>query len=229
MYNQLYSWQQPGADPGFQVRGGTLKKIAPSGGRCEIFLGISCEKSQFYVKKSYLFQFRGGAHVGFTPPPPVDPPLATIQWNISVDIKINKLCKKGGGEWDKDSWYILVKRRNCLEEIERGKGVEIFVINQSYFYFSKTLVPQYYCTICKNIWNLNDYHKKALPVTHSWSRYYYSPLISDASTGKEILVSWKKAKKNALVDIVKLLLSRWKSYAKKKGDPHSLQQIPFLI
>ena len=25
----------PGADPGFQVRGGALKKIAPSGGRCE--------------------------------------------------------------------------------------------------------------------------------------------------------------------------------------------------
>ena len=34
-----------GADPGFQVRGGALKKIAPSGGRCEKFWGISCEKS----------------------------------------------------------------------------------------------------------------------------------------------------------------------------------------
>ena len=33
-----------GADPGFQVRGGDLK-IAPSGGRSEIFWGISCEKS----------------------------------------------------------------------------------------------------------------------------------------------------------------------------------------
>jgi hypothetical protein len=32
----------PGADPGFQVRGGALKKIAPSG---------------FYAKKSYFFQF----------------------------------------------------------------------------------------------------------------------------------------------------------------------------
>ena len=28
-----------GADPGFQVRGGALKKIAPSGGRRENFLG----------------------------------------------------------------------------------------------------------------------------------------------------------------------------------------------
>ena len=48
-----------GADPGFQVRGGsgTLKKIVPSGGRCEHFWGISCEKSRFYAKKSYFFQF----------------------------------------------------------------------------------------------------------------------------------------------------------------------------
>ena len=39
-----------GADPGFQVRGGALKKIVPSGGRSENVWGISCEKS-------YLFQF----------------------------------------------------------------------------------------------------------------------------------------------------------------------------
>jgi hypothetical protein len=45
-----------GADPGFQVRGGALKKIAPSGGRRENFWGISCEKSRFYAKKSYFFQ-----------------------------------------------------------------------------------------------------------------------------------------------------------------------------
>ena len=85
---------QPGADPGFQVRGGgALKKIAPSGGgkklrraeggaknfgvfrvkhydftpknhifsncggRRENCWGISCEKSRFYAKKSYFFQF----------------------------------------------------------------------------------------------------------------------------------------------------------------------------
>ena len=34
-----------GADPGFQVRGGTLKKIAPRGGRRENIWGISYEKS----------------------------------------------------------------------------------------------------------------------------------------------------------------------------------------
>ena len=41
-----------GANPGFQVRGGALKKIAPSRGRREHFRGISCEKSLFYAKKS---------------------------------------------------------------------------------------------------------------------------------------------------------------------------------
>ena len=73
-----------GADPGFQVRGGALKKFAPSrgrwenfwgfrvknhdftqknhifsncGGRPENFWGISCEKSRFYANKSYFFQF----------------------------------------------------------------------------------------------------------------------------------------------------------------------------
>jgi hypothetical protein len=41
-----------GADPGFQARWGALKKIAPSGGRRKNILGISCEKSRFYAKKS---------------------------------------------------------------------------------------------------------------------------------------------------------------------------------
>ena len=41
----------------FKLWGGALKKIAPSGGRRENFWGISCEKSRFYAKKSYFFQF----------------------------------------------------------------------------------------------------------------------------------------------------------------------------
>jgi hypothetical protein len=36
---------------------GALKKIGPSGGRREHFWGISYEKSRFYAKKSYFFQF----------------------------------------------------------------------------------------------------------------------------------------------------------------------------
>ena len=40
--------------------GGARKKIAPSEGRRENCWGISCEKSRFYAKKSYIFQFYGG-------------------------------------------------------------------------------------------------------------------------------------------------------------------------
>ena len=49
--------EQPQADPGFQVRGGALKKITPNGGRHEKCWGISSEKSRFYVKQSHFFQF----------------------------------------------------------------------------------------------------------------------------------------------------------------------------
>ena len=56
-----------GADPGFQVRGGALKTIAPSGGRREHFWGISCEKSRFYAKKSYFSPILGGARAGCAP------------------------------------------------------------------------------------------------------------------------------------------------------------------
>jgi hypothetical protein len=92
-----------GADPGFQVRGGAHRKIAPSWGRRENCWGISCEKSRFYAKKSYCFQLRreartflgyfvwkitilrqkiiffpilgGGARRVSPPPLPPDPPL----------------------------------------------------------------------------------------------------------------------------------------------------------
>ena len=60
-----HSVSYSGADPGFQVRGGALKKIAPSGGRRENFGGISCEKSRFYAKKSYYFQLRREARKYF--------------------------------------------------------------------------------------------------------------------------------------------------------------------
>jgi hypothetical protein len=61
--------------------GGALKKIAPSGGRGEHILGISCEKSRFYAKKSYFFPILGG---GAPPPPPwirpcIIPPLLDMQ------------------------------------------------------------------------------------------------------------------------------------------------------
>jgi hypothetical protein len=52
-----------GADSGFKVRGGALKKIAPNGGRFENCWGISCEKSRFYAKKSFFFPILGGGGV----------------------------------------------------------------------------------------------------------------------------------------------------------------------
>ena len=77
-----YSILIAGADLGFQARGGTLKKIAPSGGRRENIWGISCEKSQFYAKKIIFFSnFRGGARR--VCPPPLDLPLYSyIKHNI---------------------------------------------------------------------------------------------------------------------------------------------------
>jgi hypothetical protein len=53
----VQKWHTPEADPGFQVRGSALKKIAPNGGRRENVCGISCEKSRFYAKKIIVFQF----------------------------------------------------------------------------------------------------------------------------------------------------------------------------
>ena len=79
-----------GADPGFQVRGAHSKKLhraegsadifgvlrvknhdftpknhifSNCGERSENFWGISCEKSQFYAKKSYFFPILGSAPV----------------------------------------------------------------------------------------------------------------------------------------------------------------------
>jgi hypothetical protein len=49
-----------GADPGFPVSGGVLKKIVPSGGRRKHFWGISCEKSRCYAKFVFSSNFRGG-------------------------------------------------------------------------------------------------------------------------------------------------------------------------
>ena len=60
----LYNMSISGADPEFQVRGGALKKIAPSGGRCANFLGISCEKSRFYAKKIIFFPILVGGGGG---------------------------------------------------------------------------------------------------------------------------------------------------------------------
>jgi hypothetical protein len=57
-----------GANPGFQVRGGALQIIAPSGGRRQNCWGISCEESRFYAKKIIFFPILGG-RARMRPPP----------------------------------------------------------------------------------------------------------------------------------------------------------------
>jgi hypothetical protein len=78
-----------GADPGFQVRGGAVKQIAPSGGRRENFWGISCEKSRFYAKKLYFSNFRGG-RAKF---------LGYFMWKITILRQKNHIFSnfRGGG------------------------------------------------------------------------------------------------------------------------------------
>ena len=99
-----------GADPGFQIRGGVhLKKIVPSGGRCEKFWGISCEKSRFYAKKSYFFQFQGGR--GAHPPPWIG--MAKWTSNFNEKSSIVRLII--------DSTFVLpmIKSRSDLESLHR--------------------------------------------------------------------------------------------------------------
>ena len=67
------------ADPGFHVRGGGLKKIAPSGGRREHFWGISCEKNHDFTPIFFSQLYGGG---GGEPPGSV--PGASIQKLINI-------------------------------------------------------------------------------------------------------------------------------------------------
>jgi hypothetical protein len=60
-HEETRAWPQPGADPGFQVMGGHLKKMRRGEGGAKICV-------VFRVKN---YDFMPGA------PPPLDPPLAT--------------------------------------------------------------------------------------------------------------------------------------------------------
>ena len=58
-----------GADRGFQVKGGALKKIAPSEGGAKIF-GVFRVKNNDFTPKNHIFtNFRGGGAQGAPPPP----------------------------------------------------------------------------------------------------------------------------------------------------------------
>ena len=64
------------ADPGFQVRGGALNKIAPSGGWREHFWGISWKNHDFMPKNHIFFPIIGGGEEGAVAPPGSAPALA---------------------------------------------------------------------------------------------------------------------------------------------------------
>ena len=69
-----------GADPGFQVRGPDLKKIAPSGGGREIF-GVFRVKNHDFTPKKICFQILwGGGGGGAGCPPWIRP------WGINSEI-----------------------------------------------------------------------------------------------------------------------------------------------
>ena len=65
--------QISGADPGFQVRGGVLKKIAPSGGRRENFWVYFVWKITILRQKIFCFSILGG-RAGCDPPTPGSAP-----------------------------------------------------------------------------------------------------------------------------------------------------------
>ena len=61
-----------GADPGFQVRGGALKKIALSGAK---ILGVFRVKNHDFMPINVIFSNFRGARIGCTPLPPGSAPV----------------------------------------------------------------------------------------------------------------------------------------------------------
>jgi hypothetical protein len=128
------------ADPGFQVRGGALKKIAPSGGRREKFGGISCEKSRFYAKKSYFFQLRREARTF----------LGYFVWKITILCKKNHIFSNfmGGGAGatgaqppPPGSAPVLCGNQNKMDDTKTHTGTlnELFFITNVHFCISSIL------------------------------------------------------------------------------------------
>ena len=94
-----------GADPGFQVRGGALKKSAPSGGRREHFW-VFRVKNHDFTQKNHIFSNCGGRreHFGvfrvknhdFTPKNHIfsnfmDPPLSCKSNCHRITAKYSKI------------------------------------------------------------------------------------------------------------------------------------------
>jgi hypothetical protein len=77
----------------FKLGGANLKKIAPSGGRCEKFWGISYEKSRLYAKKIIFFPILGGGGVH----PPGSTPDEDHIGGVMLNGQLASL--ESGGSW----------------------------------------------------------------------------------------------------------------------------------
>ena len=97
-----------GTDPGFQVRGGRTLKNCAERREARKFWGISCEKSPFYAKKkSYLFQFQGGARRVR----PLDPPLTQ---ELQVEESSSYPLHPAFNEKSKKSTLYSLTSINCV-------------------------------------------------------------------------------------------------------------------
>jgi hypothetical protein len=75
----------PGADPGFQVRGGALKKLRRAEGGAKNF-GVFRVKNHDFTPKNYMFSnFRGG-RAGCAPPPPPWIRPCILTFNIRLHL-----------------------------------------------------------------------------------------------------------------------------------------------
>ena len=86
-------WKSTGADPGFQISGGALKIIAPSGARRENIWGYFVWKITILRKKNHIFSnFRGGA-----PPPGSAPGLegSFESQDSKIEIEYMKFVRFG--------------------------------------------------------------------------------------------------------------------------------------
>ena len=97
-------WRFSGADLEFQVRGSALKKIAPSGGRCENFGGFWCEKLRFYAQKIIFFPILGGGGA----PPGSAPGFIWMQQAIYATNQ--NACYKNTSILTEVTWLLCIRR-----------------------------------------------------------------------------------------------------------------------
>ena len=78
-----------GADPGFQVRGGALKKLGRAEGDANIFKVFRVKNHDFTPINLIFFQFQGGGGAPGAPPPGSAPDIA---WSWDLQLPSCKQC-----------------------------------------------------------------------------------------------------------------------------------------